>query len=105
MGFVRDKSLPGTTGGMDHVCAFRHALALDERRVKFLPEFSRGGLGPLGLTDKSPPKVKEVWFAGSHSDMYAAHSLYVTHILTLSTVAAETSRMRNWIILAQHSDG
>ena len=23
----------------DHICLFRHALALDERRVKFLPEF------------------------------------------------------------------
>ena len=31
---------------MAHVCFFRHALALDERRVKFLPEYARGGAGP-----------------------------------------------------------
>jgi len=28
---------------MKHVCFFRHALALDERRVKFLPEYAYGG--------------------------------------------------------------
>jgi hypothetical protein len=53
---------------MTHVCVFRHALALDELRVKFLPEYANGGGGPPnrvpGKTD-----VKEVWFAGSHSDM------------------------------------
>ena len=27
---------------MKHVCYFRHALALDERRVKFLPEYAYG---------------------------------------------------------------
>jgi len=35
--------LPGTIDGMKHVCYFRHALALDERRVKFLPEYAYGG--------------------------------------------------------------
>jgi hypothetical protein len=35
--------LPGTIDGMIHVCYFRHALALDERRVKFLPEYAYGG--------------------------------------------------------------
>ena len=35
--------LPGTVEGMTHVCYFRHALALDERRVKFLPEYAQGG--------------------------------------------------------------
>jgi hypothetical protein len=54
---------------MSHVCAFRHALALDERRVKFLPEYANGGRGQKSA---EPPKadIKEVWFAGSHSDMY-----------------------------------
>ncbi|EJD36615.1 hypothetical protein AURDEDRAFT_174297 [Auricularia subglabra TFB-10046 SS5] len=54
VGLVRDKTLPGTTDGMLHVCYFRHALALHERRVKFLPEFVRGGLGPesTSLRDK-----------------------------------------------------
>ena len=35
--------LPGAIDGMKHVCYFRHALALDERRVKFLPEYAYGG--------------------------------------------------------------
>lgn len=52
---------------MKHVCVFRHALALDELRVKFLPEYANGGAGP----GKDATNIKEVWFAGSHSDMYA----------------------------------
>ena len=35
--------LPKTVDGMTHVCCFRHALALDEKRVKFLPEYAYGG--------------------------------------------------------------
>ncbi|ESK97887.1 hypothetical protein Moror_17316 [Moniliophthora roreri MCA 2997] len=47
VGLARSKKdLPLTTSGMKHVCYFRHALALDERRVKFLPEFARGGTAP-----------------------------------------------------------
>jgi hypothetical protein len=53
---------------MVHVCVFRHALALDEFRVKFLPEYANGGGGPpIMIPGKAD--VKEVWFAGSHSDM------------------------------------
>lgn len=47
---------------MKHVCYFRHALALDERRVKFLPEYAYGGKtipdentptdGPSAVKDK-----------------------------------------------------
>ena len=56
---------------MVHVCHFRHALALDERRVKFLPEYANGGKGPSeGSTDpKNFHDTKEVWFAGTHSDV------------------------------------
>ena len=44
IGIARGKyMLPGTVEGMTHVCHFRHALALDERRVKFLPEYAYGG--------------------------------------------------------------
>jgi hypothetical protein len=64
------------------VCVFRHALALDERRVKFLPEYVNGGLGPTKESGsesdrgsgsesdgESKGDVKEVWFSGTHSDM------------------------------------
>ena len=70
IGVVRGPSLPETVNGMKHVCSFRHALALDERRVKFLPEYANGGHGPSekGIVT-SGSNIKEVWFAGSHSDM------------------------------------
>jgi uncharacterized protein (DUF2235 family) len=69
VGIVRGPTLPETTTGMTHVCAFRHALALDELRVKFLPEYANGGEGPRYKSEKAVGNVKEVWFAGSHSDM------------------------------------
>lgn len=103
----------------DHLCFFRHALALDECRVKFIPEYldpseqlmddhehrarspepGTGSDAPGSQTEKKEPnatdddkdaegssspqsesvnfkrqhyrrkRVKEVWFAGSHSDM------------------------------------
>ncbi|EJD39377.1 WD40 repeat-like protein [Auricularia subglabra TFB-10046 SS5] len=80
VGLVRHKQLlPGTADGMHHVCFFRHALALDEKRVKFLPEYARGGLGPDAKSsgadvEEQPgtlyqPHTKEVWFRGTHSDI------------------------------------
>lgn len=99
IGAARGISLPETTTGMRHVCIFRHALALDERRVKFLPEYVNGGLGPINasrsermqggrdveedqssavdssnsddddMTQQVGGNVKEVWFSGTHSDM------------------------------------
>ncbi|KAJ8490190.1 hypothetical protein ONZ45_g13289 [Pleurotus djamor] len=70
IGVFRGKSFPETVSGMTHVCHFRHALALDERRAKFQPEFVNGGLGPLERENgANRGDVKEVWFAGSHSDI------------------------------------
>lgn len=68
VGFARGPTLPETTTGMRHVCIFRHALALDELRIKFLPEYANGGRGPH--LDNNTADIKEVWFLGSHSDMY-----------------------------------
>jgi uncharacterized protein (DUF2235 family) len=51
IGIARGKSmLPLSVDGMKHVCYFRHALALDERRVKFLPEYAYGGSAHPGGT-------------------------------------------------------
>ncbi|KAI0312153.1 hypothetical protein OF83DRAFT_1166078 [Amylostereum chailletii] len=84
VGTVRDKTLPGTTDGMPQACCFRHAMALDERRVKFLPEYAHGGTSlpavePVKESDSSTNRnqdqvplrihTKEVWFAGTHSDI------------------------------------
>lgn len=49
---------------MGHVCAFRHALALDERRSKFLPKYAVVQEKVIGQN------VKEVWFVGCHTDVY-----------------------------------
>ena len=52
------KMLPRTVDRMKHVCFFRHALALDERRVKFLPEYAYGGSATCAkLDDKNPLNV------------------------------------------------
>ncbi|KAJ7097715.1 hypothetical protein C8R44DRAFT_643175 [Mycena epipterygia] len=69
VGLVRGKP-PPLTSSAQHICIFRHALALDERRVKFLPEYVDGG----GSAQQSDPKfasfdVKEVWFPSTHSDI------------------------------------
>ncbi|EMD32007.1 hypothetical protein CERSUDRAFT_99715 [Gelatoporia subvermispora B] len=93
VGVVRSKVLPGTADGMRHVCFFRHALALDERRVKFLPEYVYQGLSEkekndqdalckhqaaqnsshINTTSMIPESrsvhTKEVWFVGTHSDI------------------------------------
>ncbi|TFY54789.1 hypothetical protein EVG20_g9565 [Dentipellis fragilis] len=84
VGVVRDKVLPYTASGMQHVCFFRHALALDERRVKFCPEYANGGttLKDGKQTKISvPPHTKEVWFGGTHSDIGGGNvnNLYLDH--------------------------
>ncbi|KAK0451381.1 uncharacterized protein EV420DRAFT_1274070 [Desarmillaria tabescens] len=71
VGIVRKHSLP-LAGAASCTCFFRHALALDERRVKFLPEyFSKGSTPRFGRQPECTEStdVKEVWFAGSHSDI------------------------------------
>ena len=68
---------------MEHVCFFRHALALDERRVKFMPEYVNPHGPPNnerkmafippelseGFRSQVLPHIKEVWFPGTHSDV------------------------------------
>ncbi len=51
------------------MCHFRQALALDERRVRFWPEYANESIKYDSSQDGD---VKEVWFAGSHSDMWAS---------------------------------
>ncbi|EIW77370.1 hypothetical protein CONPUDRAFT_62877 [Coniophora puteana RWD-64-598 SS2] len=70
VGPFRGRTLPFTTSSQ-HICMFRHALALDERRVKFLPEYVYGGNSETGASSNSSDsnRVKEVWFPGTHSDV------------------------------------
>ncbi|KAJ7450782.1 hypothetical protein FB451DRAFT_1146090, partial [Mycena latifolia] len=71
VGVFRGKPLPLTSSAR-HICTFRHALALDECRVKFLPEYVDGGSSTVSSNSTdvgSQVDVKEVWFAGTHSDI------------------------------------
>jgi uncharacterized protein (DUF2235 family) len=98
VGLVRGDIFLSTSASAAHACHFRHALALDELRVKFMPEYfhemnSQEGESNDNIskyivqktdvtdTDRSPSResksskttitsdIKEVWFAGSHSDV------------------------------------
>lgn len=68
--------LPRIVDCYDHIGYFRHALALDERRVKFLPEYVHEGASHTPHERKfvgqreCTADIKEVWFAGTHSDVY-----------------------------------
>ena len=81
------------TDKADHICYFRHALALDERRVKFQPEYVCRGVSmntsiqrevyPDLQSAADSPHVKEVWFAGVHADMLSSHpSALIRCVLT-----------------------
>ncbi|KAH7889111.1 hypothetical protein F5I97DRAFT_1804244, partial [Phlebopus sp. FC_14] len=71
VGLIRGDVFLSTSSSAAHACHFRHALALDERRVKFMPEyFHEVNVGVHERNDQ--PDIKEVWFAGSHSDVYVA---------------------------------
>ncbi|KAN0091571.1 Uncharacterized alpha/beta hydrolase domain (DUF2235) domain containing protein [Tylopilus felleus] len=108
VGLVREDVFLSTSSSAVHACHFRHALALDELRVKFMPEYfhemnsqaddvkSKYIVTDLDVehlatpacevhssassdnsTDSSEAKktaeIKEVWFAGSHSDVGGKH--------------------------------
>ena len=73
LGVVKQDVHVTASASVTNACHFRHALALDERRVKFMPEyFSEVNAHRINI--KSPRSthsdVKEVWFAGYHSDVY-----------------------------------
>ncbi|CAG8703027.1 2076_t:CDS:2, partial [Acaulospora colombiana] len=78
VGIVRGKNLP-LTDTVDNVCFFRHALALDERRVKFLPEYAiyekdrrpaiSKGVNQDPSTPPPPPHIKEVCGGGNQLNL------------------------------------
>ncbi|KAJ7140723.1 hypothetical protein C8R44DRAFT_585502, partial [Mycena epipterygia] len=118
VGIFRRQPLP-LTDSAEHVCYFRHALAIDERRVRFLPEYVNRvhprmrGKGDHKQTDKllEQPKtkanaeidnkIKEVWFAGSHSDMNITLDLAGVPLLWMENEATSAGlylapRPREW---------
>ena len=64
VGIIRGKALPGTNEYNAQICYFRHALALDERRVKFQPEYICGGdsighAGPSSSTNTTNARPEQ----------------------------------------------
>ena len=102
VGIMKAKCL-ASTNTCDHVRYFRQALALDERRVKFLPEYVYGGTSDRTNWSKDesaqPPKdedhIKEVWFAGSHSDVYVALAPQDTSLITGSSGGGSREKTRD----------
>lgn len=103
IGFGRSR--PGTNNLHEYICFIRRALALDETRVKFLVEYLYGGESvPNDVATSMRDgilRVKEVWFSGSHSDVYVVSGLVRTvylslHIFTYSAAEA-TCLTRNSI--------
>lgn len=72
---VHSSPPPLVVGDYEHVCFIRHALALDETRAPFLHlPISDRPLDPCpsGSSQLKPQEIhiKEVWFAGTHSEVY-----------------------------------
>jgi len=125
VGLIRSRNLSFTDSAV-HTCYFCHALALDERQVKFLPEYIwevKNGLeGYLGDTSSgsksteggpdntvfdsklakqqdrqqgSIPHSKEVWFPGTHSDVYVLLFAPFPCCVILNWVEVENS-FKHW---------
>ncbi|KAN0129057.1 Uncharacterized alpha/beta hydrolase domain (DUF2235) domain containing protein [Lactarius tabidus] len=72
VGAFRNKYYPEAERA-DNICFFRHALALDERRVKFIPEYVFAKKESFSAGEFRRPRCKEVWFRGYHSDVGGGH--------------------------------
>ncbi|KAF8833499.1 hypothetical protein BDN67DRAFT_737144 [Paxillus ammoniavirescens] len=92
VGLVKEDVFLSSSSSTQHARHFRHALALDERRVKFLSEYfyemntvtdTKKADRPQRQKSKYFPNekrtathvssnIKEVWFAGSHSDVFVS---------------------------------
>ena len=73
LGLVKRDVHVTTSASVTNACHFRHALALDERRVQFMPEYfleMNAHRTNIRRSGSAVSDIKEVWFAGSHSDVY-----------------------------------
>ncbi|KAJ7250781.1 hypothetical protein C8J57DRAFT_1078763 [Mycena rebaudengoi] len=77
VGLFHNKQFPGAQSA-ENICFFRHALALDERRVKFLPEYVLAPREWFQMGEFGLPRCKEVWFRGCHSDVGGGNTDNIT---------------------------
>ena len=83
IGIFRRNTLP-LANSMDHVCFFRHALALDECRAKFMAEYVM--FDAASSASHHMGHTKEVWFPGTHSDMYVQFNFSRSSVVHSFTV-------------------
>ncbi|KAF8259574.1 hypothetical protein EI94DRAFT_1904090 [Lactarius quietus] len=77
VGLFRNKYYPGAELA-EGICFFRHALAIDERRVKFIPEYIVASSKDFLPGELGEPRCKEVWFRGYHSDIGGGNKENIT---------------------------
>ncbi|KZT51457.1 hypothetical protein CALCODRAFT_521364 [Calocera cornea HHB12733] len=78
VGVVKNVSFPFTASG-NHIRVFRHAISLDERRVKFKANHYHASLNLARLSQAAADEdaasglaetdMQEVWFAGGHGEI------------------------------------
>ncbi|EJU01021.1 hypothetical protein DACRYDRAFT_108354 [Dacryopinax primogenitus] len=78
VGIFRNVSFPFTASG-NHIRIFRHALSLDERRVKFkanhyhanlnLSQLSKAAAEADAVAGLEDTDMQEVWFSGGHGEI------------------------------------
>ncbi|EMD41250.1 hypothetical protein CERSUDRAFT_43065, partial [Gelatoporia subvermispora B] len=113
-GLIHRLEAPHVADGMNHVCFFRHALALDERRVTFLPKYADQWLSNTNDDSKDAPTwhdtiqdgdqthTKEVWFAGTHHDMSMLGSRAPALRWMMYEASREGLQLNEWTV---HHDG
>ena len=81
---------------MDTVCFFRHALALDERQVKFIPEYAYGAQSlPARLLKPTKPATA--------ATAAAAPAEGSTRSVSLSLATPDSLRHEHWTLMRQSS--
>ena len=76
-----------------HVLRARHAMAVDETRLKFAPTFWESAEKPPGASSPEDERVKQVWFEGAHSDIgggYRETGLSDTSLLWMAREAHDS---------------
>lgn len=81
VGLIKGDVFVSTSASVTNTSYFRHALALDERRVKFMPEYFQEMNAHRNnmLRPNADGDIKEVWFPGCHADVYVIYQSIPTH--------------------------
>jgi hypothetical protein len=82
----------------------RHAMAIDEPRLKFAPTFWEAPAQPADAPTEDP-RVKQVWFEGAHSDVgggYRSTGLSDTALLWMAREAHDAGLVFDVALLAHY---